>query len=144
MLTNNKQVLKGTLFPQAQIRECIVHQIRYSLNFVPWKERKAVAHNLKAIYKVDNEGQVLQALEAFKEKWDAKYPSISASWERNREKIIPFLSYPPAVRKVMYTTNAIESLNMALRKIIKNRGRFPSQEADCKLLFLVSSFFFIR
>lgn len=125
-----------SIFPHAQIQGCIVHQIRYSLNFVSWKERKAVAHDLKDVYKADSEEEALHALEAFKEKWDTRYPSISASWERNWEKIIPFLSYPPAVRKVIYTTNAIESLNMALRKIIKNRGHFPSQEAACKLLFL--------
>lgn len=125
------------VYPKAQVQGCIVHQIRYSLNFVSWKDRKAVAQDLKAVYKAGNEGQALQALLDFKEKWDQKYQAIGASWEKNWERITPFLAYPPAIRRIMYTTNAVESLNMVLRKTIKNRGHFPSDEAALKLLFLV-------
>ena len=125
------------VYPKTQVQSCIVHQIRHSLSFVSWKDRKAVASDLKAIYKADNEEQALQALMDFKEKWDAKYQAIGSSWEKNWEKIIPFLAYPPAIRRIMYTTNAIESLNMVLRKTIKNRGHFPSDDAALKLLFLV-------
>lgn len=105
------------VYPKTQVQSCIVHQIRYSLNFVSWKDRKVVAQDLKIIYKADQ--QALQALLDFKEKWDHKYPAISASWERNWEKIAPFLSYPPPIRRIMYTTNAIESLNMVLRSKIE-------------------------
>jgi putative transposase len=125
------------VYPKTQIQSCIVHQIRHSLSFVSWKDRKAVASDLKAIYKADTEEQALQALIDFREKWDTKYQAIGLSWEKNWEKITPFLAYPPAIRRIMYTTNAIESLNMVLRKTIKNRGHFPSDDAALKLLFLV-------
>ena len=125
------------VYPKTQVQSCIVHQIRHSLSFVSWKDRKAVASDLKAIYKADTEEQALQALIDFREKWDPKYQAIGLSWEKNWEKITPFLAYPPAIRRIMYTTNAIESLNMVLRKTIKNRGHFPSDDAALKLLFLV-------
>lgn len=126
----------SAVFPRAQIQTCIVHQIRHSLSFVPWKDREAVAKDLKNIYNAENVDAASAALEAFCEKWDKKYPAIGSSWRRNWERIIPFLDYPQPIRKMIYTTNAIESLHMVLRKIIKNRGHFPSDEAACKLLYL--------
>ena len=125
-----------SVFPEAQVQTCIVHMVRHSLNFVPWKERKLVAADLKAIYKAETMEMAEARLTDFEEKWDVKYPPISRSRRRNWERIIPFCSYPPEIRKVIYTTNAIESLNMTLRKIIKNRGHFPNDEAAAKLLYL--------
>ena len=125
-----------TVFPRAQVQLCIVHLVRYSLNFVSWKERKAVAGDLKTIYKAPTEAAAEQALEAFATKWDSKYASISQSWKRNWARVIPCFSYPAAIRRAVYTTNAIESLNFSLRKITKARGSFPSDEAAIKLLFL--------
>jgi putative transposase len=111
-----------TVFPRAQVQLCIVHLVRYSLNFVSWKERKAVASDLKTIYKAPTEAAAEQALEAFATKWDLKYASISQSWKRNWARVIPCFSYPAAIRRAVYTTNAIESLNFSLRKITKARG----------------------
>jgi len=118
------------------VQLCIVHQIRHSLNYVPYKDRRAVAADLKAIYTAptleDAETQLLQ----FAETWDVKYPMISQSWQRNWDRLTPFLSYPAEIRKAIYTTNAIESLNRSLRKVIKNRGAFPTDDAAVKLLYL--------
>ena len=125
-----------SIFPKAQVQTCIVHLVRHSLKFVPWKERKLVAADLKAIYRAETVEMAEARLAEFEEKWDPKYPPISRSWRRNWEQIIPFYSYPPDIRKVIYTTNAIESLHMTLRKIIKNRGHFPNDEAATKLLYL--------
>jgi putative transposase len=125
-----------SVFPRAQVQLCIVHLVRYSLNFVSWKERKAVVSDLKAIYKAPTESAAEQGLEAFAAKWDAKYPSIAQTWRRNWSRVIPCFAYPAAIRKAVYTTNAIESLNFSLRRITKARGSFPSDEAATKLLFL--------
>jgi putative transposase len=125
-----------SVFPFAQVQTCIVHLVRHSLKFVPWKERKEVAADLKAIYRAETVEMAEARLTDFEEKWDSKYPPISRSWRRNWEQIIPFYSYPPEIRKVIYTTNAIESLHMTLRKIIKNRGHFPNDQAATKLLYL--------
>ena len=125
-----------TVFPQAQVQLCIVHLTRASLNFVGWKERKAVAADLKAIYRADTAQQAEQELRAFSEKWDRRYPTIAPLWNRNWERVIPFFAFPTEIRRIIYTTNAVESLNMSLRKIIKTRGAFPSEEAGLKLLFL--------
>ena len=95
-----------------------------------------MAADLKPIYKAATEEEALASLEAFVEKWDGQYPSISRSWRKHWEHIIPFFAYPEEIRKVIYTTNAIESMNRSVRKIIKNRGAFPSDEAATKLLFL--------
>lgn len=124
------------VYPQAQVQLCLVHMVRHSLTYVSWKRRKEVAADLKAIYSAATEQQAADNLEAFSRKWDAEYPTISPSWRRNWERIIPFFGYPPDIRKVIYTTNAIESLNMSLRKVTKNRGSFPSDEAAFKLLYL--------
>ena len=125
-----------TVFPQAQVQLCIVHLTRASLNYVNWKERKAVALDLKAIYRADTAVLAEQELQTFSEKWGARYPTIAPIWRRNWEGVIPFFAFPADVRRIIYTTNAVESLNMSLRKIIKTRGAFPSEEAALKLLFL--------
>jgi putative transposase len=125
-----------TVFPQAQVQLCIVHQVRASLNYVSWKQRKAVAADLQLIYRAHTVEDAYFKLEAFAEKWDGTYPTISQMWRRNWEHLTPFFAYPADIRKVIYTTNAVESLNMSLRKVIKTRGSFPNQEAAMKLLFL--------
>src|SRR5882672_13772 len=125
-----------TVFPQAQVQLCIVHQVRASLNYVSWKHRKAAAGDLQLIYRSTTAEDAYFKLEAFAEKWDGAYPTFSQMWRRNGEHLTPFFAYPADIRKVIYTTNAIESLNMSLRKIIKTRGSFPHPEAALKLLFL--------
>lgn len=125
-----------TVYPQAIVQLCIVHMVRGSLNFVNWKERKAVAADLKAIYRADTKEQAGQELISFAEKWDGRYPTISKLWERNWENVTPFFAFPAEIRRVIYTTNAVESLNMSLRKVIKARGSFPSEEAAIKMLYL--------
>lgn len=125
-----------SLFPDTTIQLCIVHLIRNSLMYVPWKERKAVADDLKLIYKAATVSEAEKALDFFEEQWNAKYVSISQIWRRNWINIIPFFSYPEEIRKAIYTTNAIESLNMSLRKITKNRASFPNDEAMFRLLYL--------
>ncbi len=125
-----------SVFPQTQIQLCIVHMVRHSLNFVSWKQRKEVAADLKAIYQAPTVDMAAASLEAFAKKWDASHPSIAKSWHNNWERIIPLFSYPPEIRKAIYTTNAIESLNMSLRKVTKNRGHFPNDDAMFKLLYL--------
>jgi putative transposase len=125
-----------SVFPEAQVQTCIVHMVRHSLRFVPWKDRKQVATDLKAIYRAETAQAAETRLSEFEKKWDGKYPTIGQSWRRNWEQVIPFLAYPQAVRKVIYTTNAIESLNRSLRKAVKTRGHFPNDEAAVKLLYL--------
>jgi putative transposase len=125
-----------TVFPQAQVQLCIVHLMRNSLNYVSWKERKAVAADLKAIYRAPTAEAARHALEQFGERWDKSFPTIRPMWERNWDRITPFFAFPPQIRKVIYTTNAVESLNRSLRKITKTRGAFPSEQAALKLLYL--------
>ena len=125
-----------TVFPKTTVQLCIVHMVRGSLSYVGWKERKLVAADLKNIYRAATVEEAERQLEEFAQKWDRRYPSISAMWRRNWQGIIPFFQFPPEVRKIIYTTNAIESLNMTLRKIIKNRGHFPSDESATKLIYL--------
>ena len=125
------------VFPLAQIQTCIVHLIRTSLNYVGWKDRKSVAAELKTIYQAVNAEAAEAALSAFEQgAWGRKCPPIAQAWRRQWAQVIPFFAYPAEVRKIVYTTNAIESLHMRLRKIVKNRGHFPSDEAATKLLFL--------
>jgi putative transposase len=124
------------VFPATQVQLCLVHMVRHSLNYVGWKERKAVATDLKAIYRAATVAEAEQALAAFEQKWDRKYPAISKSWRTHWSELIPFLKYPAEIRKAIYTTNAIESLNRSLRKISKNRGVFPNQESLLKLYYL--------
>ncbi len=122
------------VFPQAQIQTCIVHLIRTSLNYVGWKDRKALAAELKGIYQAANAEAALTEFE--QGAWGCKFPPIALAWRRQWTQVIPFFAYPAEVRKIIYTTNAIESLHMRLRKIVKNRGHFPSDESATKLLFL--------
>lgn len=124
------------VFPKAQVQLCIVHLVRNCLNYVSWKERKTVAADLKPIYRATTSDDAWQQLGAFAEKWDGRYPSISQIWRRNWDQVSPFFAYPAEIRKVIYTTNAVESLNMSLRKVIKTRGSFPNEEAALKLLYL--------
>jgi putative transposase len=124
------------VFPQAKVQLCIVHQVRNSFKYVSFKDRKEVAADLKKIYHSATEDEGYLNLLEFAEKWDRKYPSISKSWQANWEHLRTFFGYPPEIRKVIYTTNAIESLNRSLRKISKNRGVFPSDQALLKLYYL--------
>jgi putative transposase len=124
------------MYPQAQVQLCIVHMVRHSLNYVSWKQRRAVAADLRTIYTAATAEAAELALSQFGDKWDASHPTISQVWRRNWERIIPFFAFPAEIRKVIYTTNAVESLNMSLRKIIKTRGSFPNEEAALRLLWL--------
>ena len=123
-------------FPQTTVQTCIVHQVRNSLAYVPWRERKDVAVDLREIYTANDEAAALKALERFEQKWSKKYPTIAPSWRRNWSRIVPFLAFPPEIRKMIYTTNAIESLNSVLRKAVRSKGHFPNEEAALKLLYL--------
>lgn len=125
-----------TVFPETRVQLCIVHLVRASLNYVNWKERKQVAADLKAIYRAASERQAAQELTEFMAQWGDRYPSIGKLWKENWERVIPFFEFAPEVRRLIYTTNAVESLHMSLRKIIKTRGSFPSEEAAMKLLYL--------
>lgn len=125
-----------TVFPQAQVQLCIVHLVRHSLNYVGWKQRKEVAADLQLIYRASTREEAEMKLDEFAARWDTQFPTISKSWRSNWEHIIPFFAYPADIRRVIYTTNAIESVNMSLRKIIKKRGSFPTDEAALKLLYL--------
>jgi putative transposase len=124
------------VFPKSEVQLCVVHMIRGSLRFVSWKDRKAVVADLKGVYQATTEESARENLAVFASKWDSKYPTISKSWQANWQRIIPFFAYPEEIRKIIYTTNAIESLNSALKKTIKNRASFPSDEAAIKLLYL--------
>lgn len=124
------------VFPLTQVQLCIVHMIRNSLRFVNWKDRKAVASDLKKIYRAPTRPAAEQALEAFAETWDAKYPTISRSWWAHWEQLATFFAYPPEIRRVIYTTNAVEAVNRSLRKVLKTRGALPSDAALLKLLIL--------
>ncbi len=114
----------NTVYPDTQIQLCIVHMVRNSLKFVPWKDYKAVTTDLKKIYQATTEEQAINALEQFAERWNDKYPSISASWYRHWENVSTLFKYPEDIRTAIYTTNAIESLNSVIRKAVKNRKVF--------------------
>lgn len=124
------------VYPHAEIQKCVVHQIRNSLRFVSWKERKVVAADLRKIYTAATEEQGLQALEEFSDTWDQKYPHISKSWKSNWSELSTFFKYPPEIRKLVYTTNPIESFNRSLRKIMKTRSIFPGEDSCLKLVYL--------
>ncbi len=125
-----------TVFPRTAVQLCIVHMVRNSLNYVGWKNRKEVAADLKRIYQSATAEEAELRLGEFEAKWDADYLPIGQSWRRNWARLTPFFDYPAEIRKVIYTTNAIESVNMSLRKITKNRGAFPTDEALLKLFYL--------
>lgn len=122
--------------PLTVVQTCIVHMIRHSLRHVPWKERRTVAKDLKEIYTALNEESALEALQEFEVRWGETYPMVVRSWRSNWERITPFLAFPQDIRRVIYTTNAIESLNRQVRKVLKNRGHFPSDQAAMKLVYL--------
>jgi putative transposase len=124
------------VYPQTQVQLCIVHMVRNSLNYVSWKERKAVAADLKQIYRAATVEEAEQRLCEFEQRWDEKYSSIGKMWRRNWAGIVPLFAYPGEIRRAVYTTNIVESLNMSLRKVIKTRGSFPGEEAALKLLYL--------
>ena len=133
------------VYPKASVQLCIVHMVRNSLNFVSWKLQREVAADLKTIYTSSTVEVAEQMLSTFEAKWDKDYPSVGQSWRRNWARVIPFFDYPPEIRKVIYapeevplgdTTNAIESINMGLRKVIKTRSSFPTDEAVTKLFYL--------
>ena len=124
------------VFPETQVQLCIVHPVRHSLFYVSHKDRKEVAADLKLIYQAATLEQADQELSNFAEKWRDTYPAVVRSWQQNWSKVIPMFSFVPEIRKAIYTTNAIESLNMTLRKVIKNRAMFPSDEAVFKILYL--------
>jgi transposase-like protein len=125
-----------SVFPKAKIQLCIVHMMRNSLNFVAWKDRKKVAADLKRIYQSTTVDDAEAELEAFCEKWDAKFPSIGMMWRRHWPNLIAIFDYPPEIRKVIYTTNAIESLNSVIRKSVRKRKLFPSDTAALKVVYL--------
>ena len=125
-----------SVFPHTEVQLCIVHMVRNSLKFVSYKDRKKIAADLKEIYRAVTIEQAESALAAFKGRWDNHYPMISKSWEQNWPRVTPFFAYPMEIRKVIYTTNAIESLNNTLRKVTKNRNSFPNDEAALKLLYM--------
>jgi putative transposase len=124
------------VYPKAAVQLCIVHRVRNSLNYASWKLQREVAADLRTIYTSLTVEVAEQMLSAFEAKWDKDYPLIGQSWRRNWARVIPFFDYPPEIRKVIYTTNAIESINMSLRKVIKTRSSFPTDDAVMKLFYL--------
>lgn len=125
-----------TVFADTQVQLCIVHKLRNSFKYVPWKDRKAVAKDLRAVYGAGTLKEAEHALDKFSDQWDAKYPAISPSWRSDWDRLTVFFDYSADIRKVIYTTNAIESLNYSLRKMLKNRGAFPNDDSITKILYL--------
>ena len=126
----------GTVFPDTRIQLCIVHRVRNSLKYVPWKDYKSVTADLKRIYKSATEDEALQELDQFAQRWDAKYPKISRSWRSHWHNLNTLFSYPENIRKAIYTTNAIESLNSVVRKAVKKRKLFPTDDSAMKVIYL--------
>ncbi len=124
------------VFPKTQVQLCIVHMVRNSLKYVSYKDRKAVAADLKSIYTADTESAAELALIAFAQTWDKQYPTISKSWLNHWTQVIPFFAFPKDIRKAIYTNNAIESMNMTLRKVLRNHRHFPTDESAMKVVFL--------
>lgn len=124
------------VFPQTEVQLCVVHSVRSSLKFVSYKDRRSVATGLRTIYGAPTEEAALEALKEFRGTWDAKYPLIARRWQERWTEITAFLAYAPEIRKVTYTTNAIESLNYSLRKVTRNRGAFPNSDAAIKLVYM--------
>jgi putative transposase len=124
------------VFPKTKVQLCIVHLVRNALSYVSYQDRKAVAADLKKIYGAATESEAEQALIALGQKWDKKYPTISKSWLNHWERIIPFFAFPADIRKAIYTTNAIESMNMTLRKVLRNHRTFPTDESAMKVIYL--------
>lgn len=126
----------NAVYPETQIQLCIVHMVRNAVKYVPWKDYKPVTTDLKLIYQATTEDQGLLALDQFCEKWDSKYPQIGKSWQNHWENLNTLFNYPPDIRKAIYTTNAIESLNSVIRKALKKRKLFPNDEAAKKVIYL--------
>ena len=127
----------AVVFPGITLQTCIVHLIRNGLDYASWKDRKALAAEIKPIYTAPDTEVVLVELEAFAQgPWGEKFPSVAAAWRRAWDRVIPFFAFPPAIRRVIYTTNAIESINARLHKTIKTRGHLPSDDAATKLMWL--------
>jgi putative transposase len=125
-------------FPETIVQTCIVHLIRNSMGFASWKDRKAIAQSLRSVYRAENAEAGLAALEAFESgHWGGKYPAIAQSWRWHWEQVIPFFAFSEPIRRIIYTTNAIEALNSKLRRAVRTRGHFPGDEAAMKLLYLV-------
>ena len=126
-----------TVFPETVVQTCIVHLMRYSMQFASWKERKALAAALRPVCRADTAEAAARELDAFDAgPWGAKYPSVAQSWRRNWEAVISFFAFSAEVRKIIYTTNAIESLNASVRKAVRNKGHFPTNQAATKLIWL--------
>jgi transposase-like protein len=136
-------------FPDTTVQTCVrhwartngavngsLHLIRHSMNFCSWKDRKAVAADLRPIYHAPTAEEAVRQLDMFEEKWAGKYPSIVPAWRRAWAEVVPFFAFSEAIRKIIYTTNAVESLNRVLRKTLKTKGSFPTEEAATKLIFL--------
>ena len=128
----------NTVFPNTHIQLCIVHMVRNSMKFVPWKDYKAIAADLKAIYQATTEEKALQSLDQFADRWDEKYPQISKSWRAHWHNLNTLFNYPQDIRKAIYTTNAIESLNSVIRKAIKKRKLFPTDDSAKKVIYLAT------
>lgn len=126
----------ATAYPDARVQLCIVHMVRNAMKYVPWKDYKEVAADLKLIYKSMTEQEASLELDRFAEKWDDKYPQISKSWRAHWPNLITLFEFPADIRKVIYTTNAIESLNSVIRKSVKTRKLFPSDDAATKVVYL--------
>lgn len=126
----------GSVFPKTEVQLCIVHMVRNSMRYVPWKFKRAVLKDLKKVYKAATVEEAEQALDAFEEAWGEQYPMAAKSWRSRWENVIPFFGYPAPIRKVIYTTNAVESLNAQLRKVTKKRGAFPTDDSVRKVLYL--------
>lgn len=126
----------AAVYPKTLVQGCIVHQVRHCLSFVNWKERKAIAAGMRAIYNAPSEAAALDALDALRRTTGARYPMIADSWERNWETLRPFFELPPVLRRIVYTTNAVESLNARIRKVVVTKGHFPSDDAAIKTIFL--------
>lgn len=126
----------GTIYPRTQVQLCLVHMVRNSLRYVGWRERREVAQDLRTIYTTATAEAGYQALEAFSAKWDGRYPKISQSWRAKWDDLSGFYSYPPEIKKVIYTTNAVESINATLRKVTRKRGAFPNPDSVRKVLYL--------
>jgi len=142
-LTGMNDAIKS-VFPKTEHQLCIVHQIRNSLKYVSYKDRKGLVADLKPVYTANSEESVALALESFDEKLSIKYPQIVKSWKNNWDNLVIFLGYPPAIRRIIYTTNAIESVNSRLRKTIKNKRVFPNDSSVFKILFLSISYITLK
>jgi len=127
----------AAVYPATTLQTCIVHLIRNSLDYASWKDRKLLAAAIRPIYTAASAEAAQAELEAFEQgPWGIKFPTVVAAWRRAWDRVIPFFAFPPSIRRVIYTTNAIESINARLRKIIKTRGHFPSDDAASKLIWL--------